>query len=58
MWSRRCARGEDVLPPSSRLRVLQLDVTDVQSIRNAVRAAGPIDGLANTPASARTRRSS
>jgi len=38
---------EDVLPPSDRLRVLQLDVTDAQSIRNAVEAAGPIDVLVN-----------
>ncbi|SCX71917.1 SDR family oxidoreductase [Variovorax sp. EL159] len=38
---------EDVLPPSERLRVLQLDVTDAQSIRNAVEAAGPIDVLVN-----------
>ncbi|MGJ7531338.1 SDR family oxidoreductase [Variovorax sp. GB1P17] len=38
---------EDVLPPSERLRILQLDVTDAQSIRNAVEAAGPIDVLVN-----------
>jgi NAD(P)-dependent dehydrogenase (short-subunit alcohol dehydrogenase family) len=38
---------EDVLPPSARLRVLQLDVTDGQSIRRAVAAAGPIDVLVN-----------
>ena len=38
---------KDVLPPSDRLRVLQLDVTDAQSIRNAVEAAGPIDVLVN-----------
>jgi len=38
---------EDVLPPSQRLRVLQLDVTDPQSIGNAVVAAGPIDVLVN-----------
>jgi NAD(P)-dependent dehydrogenase (short-subunit alcohol dehydrogenase family) len=37
----------DVLPPSSRLRVLQMDVTDVQSIRAAIEAAGPIDVLVN-----------
>lgn len=38
---------EDVLPPSARLRVLQLDVTDAQSIRAAISAAGPIDVLVN-----------
>lgn len=38
---------EDVLPPSERLRVLALDVTDPQSIRQAVEAAGPIDVLVN-----------
>ena len=38
---------EDLLPPSERLRVLQLDVTDAQSIRKAVEAAGPIDVLVN-----------
>lgn len=38
---------EDLLPPSDRLRVLQLDVTDPQSIRNAIEAAGPIDVLVN-----------
>jgi NAD(P)-dependent dehydrogenase (short-subunit alcohol dehydrogenase family) len=37
----------DVLPPSARLRVLQLDVTDAPSIRKAVEAAGPIDVLVN-----------
>lgn len=37
----------DVLPPSERLRVLPLDVTDPQSIRKAVEAAGPIDVLVN-----------
>lgn len=37
----------DVLPPSERLRVLALDVTDAQSIRQAVDAAGPIDVLVN-----------
>ena len=37
----------DVLPPSDRLQVLQLDVTDVASIRDAVGAAGPIDVLVN-----------
>jgi NAD(P)-dependent dehydrogenase (short-subunit alcohol dehydrogenase family) len=38
---------EDVLPPSTRLRVLQLDVTDALSIRRAIAAAGPIDVLVN-----------
>lgn len=38
---------EDVLPPSDHLRVLQLDVTDAQSIRKAVEAAGPVDVLVN-----------
>lgn len=37
----------DVLPRSPRLQVLQLDVTDVGSIHQAVAAAGPIDVLAN-----------
>lgn len=38
---------EDVLPPSDRLRVLQLDVTDARSIARAVEAAGPVDVLVN-----------
>ncbi|HZX71441.1 MAG TPA: SDR family oxidoreductase [Rhodanobacter sp.] len=38
---------EDVLPHSEHLRVLALDVTDVESIRQAVDAAGPIDVLVN-----------
>lgn len=38
---------EDVLPRSEHLRVLALDVTDAQSIRNTVEAAGPIDVLVN-----------
>jgi NAD(P)-dependent dehydrogenase (short-subunit alcohol dehydrogenase family) len=37
----------DVLPPSDRLRVLALDVTNPGSIRQAVEAAGPIDVLVN-----------
>src|ERR1700735_5850096 len=37
----------DVLPPSDRLRVLALDVTNPESIRKAVEAAGPIDVLVN-----------
>ncbi|RXV67931.1 SDR family oxidoreductase [Burkholderia stabilis] len=38
---------EDVLPPSERLRVLALDVTNADSIRAALDAAGPIDVLVN-----------
>lgn len=38
---------EDLLPRSRRLRVLALDVTDAQSIRHVVEAAGPIDVLVN-----------
>jgi NAD(P)-dependent dehydrogenase (short-subunit alcohol dehydrogenase family) len=37
----------DVLPPSDHLRVLALDVTDAESIRNAVETAGPIDAIVN-----------
>ena len=37
----------DALPPSERLRVLALDVTDPESIRKAVEAAGTIDALVN-----------
>jgi NAD(P)-dependent dehydrogenase (short-subunit alcohol dehydrogenase family) len=37
----------DVLPASDRLRVLALDVTDAESIGQAVEAAGPIDVLVN-----------
>jgi NAD(P)-dependent dehydrogenase (short-subunit alcohol dehydrogenase family) len=37
----------DILPPSERLRMLALDVTDPESIRHAVEAAGPIDVLVN-----------
>ncbi|MFL9866619.1 SDR family oxidoreductase [Paraburkholderia fungorum] len=37
----------DVLPPSDHLRVLALDVTDPESIRQVVEAAGPIDVLVN-----------
>jgi len=36
-----------VLPASSRLRIVPLDVTDAASIRAAVEAAGPIDALVN-----------
>ncbi|MBR8183488.1 SDR family oxidoreductase [Burkholderia ambifaria] len=38
---------EDVLPPSEHLRVLPLDVTNPDSIRAAIDAAGPIDVLVN-----------
>ncbi|RRA05235.1 SDR family oxidoreductase [Burkholderia cepacia] len=38
---------EDVLPPSANLRVLPLDVTNTDSIRAAIDAAGPIDVLVN-----------
>jgi NAD(P)-dependent dehydrogenase (short-subunit alcohol dehydrogenase family) len=38
---------EDVLPRSGQLRVLALDVTDPESIRKTVEAAGPIDVLVN-----------
>lgn len=38
---------EDVLPQSEHLRLLPLDVTDAESIRQAVNAAGPIDALVN-----------
>ncbi|WP_448098818.1 SDR family oxidoreductase [Luteibacter yeojuensis] len=38
---------EDVLPRSEHLRVIALDVTDPESIRQAVEAAGPIDVLVN-----------
>ncbi|RKR45318.1 SDR family oxidoreductase [Paraburkholderia sp. BL17N1] len=38
---------EDVLPRSERLHVLALDVTDPVSIRDAVKAAGPLDVLVN-----------
>jgi NAD(P)-dependent dehydrogenase (short-subunit alcohol dehydrogenase family) len=37
----------DVLPPSDRLSVLALDVTDPESVRKAVEAAGAIDVLVN-----------
>lgn len=38
---------EDVLPSSKNVRVLALDVTDPDSIHQAVEAAGPIDALVN-----------
>ena len=37
----------DLLPASDRLKVLALDVTDPESIRQAIDAAGPIDVLVN-----------
>jgi NAD(P)-dependent dehydrogenase (short-subunit alcohol dehydrogenase family) len=37
----------DLLPASGRLRVVALDVTDADSVRAAVAAAGPIDALVN-----------
>lgn len=36
-----------ILPPSDRLLILPLDVTDAASIQRAVEAAGPIDVLVN-----------
>jgi len=38
---------DDVLPRSEHLRVLALDVTDVDGIGRTVEAAGPIDALVN-----------
>ena len=38
---------EDVLPPSERLQILALDVTQPDSIQQAIDAAGPIDVLVN-----------
>ncbi|WBO23721.1 SDR family oxidoreductase [Sphingomonas abietis] len=38
---------DDILPPSDRLRVVALDVTDAASIAAAIEAAGPIDALVN-----------
>lgn len=38
---------EDVLPASKRLRLLALDVTDPESIRQAAEAAGAVDVLVN-----------
>lgn len=40
-------RREDVLPPSERLRVVELDVTKPRSIAAALEASGPIDVLVN-----------
>jgi NAD(P)-dependent dehydrogenase (short-subunit alcohol dehydrogenase family) len=38
---------DDLLPPSDRLRILPLDVTDSDSIGQAIAAAGPFDVLVN-----------
>ncbi|MBD1555154.1 SDR family oxidoreductase [Pseudomonas typographi] len=38
---------ESLLPRSERLRLLLLDVTDAESIRRCIDAAGPIDALVN-----------
>ncbi|MDB5677268.1 SDR family oxidoreductase [Sphingomonas bacterium] len=38
---------EDILPPSARLRIVALDVTDPASIAAALTASGPIDVLVN-----------
>ncbi|MDQ8018678.1 MAG: SDR family NAD(P)-dependent oxidoreductase, partial [Bordetella sp.] len=37
----------DLLPPSQRLQLLPLDVTDAGSIDRCMEAAGPIDALVN-----------
>jgi NAD(P)-dependent dehydrogenase (short-subunit alcohol dehydrogenase family) len=37
----------DILPASDRMQILPLDVTDAESIRRCVEAAGPIDVLVN-----------
>ena len=42
----RNPRG-DVLPASEHMRIMALDVTDADSIRQLVEAAGPIDALVN-----------
>jgi NAD(P)-dependent dehydrogenase (short-subunit alcohol dehydrogenase family) len=39
--------NEDVLPKSAQLRIVKLDVTDVESIRRAVEEAGLVDVLVN-----------
>ena len=47
---------EDVLPPSDRLRLVALDVTDSDSIAAAVQASGPIDVLVNNAGIGASRR--
>lgn len=37
----------DLLPVSDRLRIVALEVTDADSVRAAIAAAGPIDALVN-----------
>ncbi|NMP28127.1 SDR family oxidoreductase [Rahnella sp. SAP-1] len=39
--------NQEILPASPHLRLLALDVTDADSIRQAIEAAGPIDVLVN-----------
>ena len=41
------APREDILPESDRIHVLELDVTDPESIERALAAAGPLDVLVN-----------
>ncbi|WP_454856625.1 SDR family oxidoreductase [Rhizobium binxianense] len=41
------APREDILQPSEHLQILALDVTDPESIRQAIDAAGPVDVLVN-----------
>lgn len=41
------APNEGLLPQSERLRILPLDVTDAESIRHCIEAAGRIDALVN-----------
>src|SRR6185436_13152064 len=38
---------KSLLPTSDKLRVIALDVTNAESIRNAIETAGPIDVLVN-----------
>ena len=38
---------DGILPPTERMRLLPLDVTDPESIAAALKAAGPIDALVN-----------